>query len=98
MRLEPREVSAITSAAREMFGEGVVVRLFGSRRHDHRKGGDIDLHFEVPASIPDFYARSRFLDAIEMAIDGRKVDMLFSTSGDTLSGFEQIAYRDGLVL
>ena len=47
MRLTPTEIAAIKAAARDAFGETVVVRLFGSRVDDHRRGGDIDLHVEV---------------------------------------------------
>lgn len=46
MRLTGEEVAAIKASAREAFGASAVVRLFGSRIHDHLRGGDIDLHIE----------------------------------------------------
>ena len=91
-------MQAIKAAAREAFGPDVVVRLFGSRVHDHLKGGDIDLHIEILAAIPDYRIHGRFLDAIELVTDGRKVDTIFSVRGTNPSGMEQIAYRDGVVL
>ena len=72
--------------------------LFGSRLHDHLKGGDIDLHFEVGREVPSLRATSRFLGLVEEALDGRKVDTVFSVRGGQHRGFERIAYRDGLVL
>lgn len=98
MRLTAEEASAIKAAAREAFGPDVVVRLFGSRVHDQLRGGDIDLHFEVDSSIPDFQRRSAFLDAVEQRIDGRKIDTVFSLRDSQPTGFERIAYRDGVIL
>ncbi len=46
MRLTAEESAAIKSAAAQAFGSGAVVRLFGSRVHDHLRGGDIDLRVE----------------------------------------------------
>jgi uncharacterized protein len=97
MRLSPAEIAAIKAAADEAFGADAVVRLFGSRLDDARKGGDIDLHLEV-ATFPGLMCRSRFLDLVEAATDGRKVDTLFTVRGTALTGFERIAYRDGVAL
>lgn len=47
MRLEPREIQAVRQAACEVFGERAIGRAFGSRVHDHPKGGDLDLYLEV---------------------------------------------------
>lgn len=97
MRLQPDEISAIKAAATETFGSDVIVRLFGSRVDDSRRGGDIDLHLEVGA-LPGLMPRTRFLDIVEASTDGRKVDAVFSVRGTVPNGFEKIAYRDGLRL
>ena len=97
MRLQPDEISAIKAAATEAFGADVVVRLFGSRADDSRRGGDIDLHLEVGA-LPGLMPRSRFLDLVEASTDGRKVDTVFTVRGTVPTGFEKIAYRDGIPL
>ena len=47
MRLTPHEVEAIKAAAREVFGPTAVVRVFGSRADDAKRGGDLDLYLEV---------------------------------------------------
>ena len=97
MRLKEHEVAAIKATAQAVFGTDVIVRLFGSRVHDELRGGDIDLHFEM-STMPDYIKRAEFLDLIDEAVDGRKVDTVFSERGTISRGFERIAYRDGIVL
>ena len=43
MRLTTQDVQAIEETAREFFAPGSVVRLFGPRLDDQRRGGNIDL-------------------------------------------------------
>jgi uncharacterized protein len=97
VRLTAEEVQAIKTAAREAFGDDAVVRLFGSRVHDHLRGGDIDLHFETDRPIGDDDV-IRFEDALFRVIDEQRVDKVFTRRGDALSPFEQICYRDGVPL
>lgn len=52
MRITPRQHQAILRAVREVFGDTATVRLFGSRAHDHLRGGDIDLYVCLPAAEP----------------------------------------------
>lgn len=98
MRLTPYEVDAIKTAAREAFGESVVVRLFGSRVHDHLKGGDIDLHFEVDPGRGTDRELDRFEENLFRAIEPQRVDKVFTVRGDPTNAFERIAYRDGVPL
>lgn len=49
MRLSEFERSHLKRAVREIAGEQALVRLFGSRVDDSKRGGDIDLYVEVPA-------------------------------------------------
>ena len=51
MRLTADEIVATKAAARLACGDDVVVRLFGSRVDDARRGGDIDPHMEVGGPI-----------------------------------------------
>ena len=85
-------------AAAETFGADAVVRLFGSRVHDHLKGGDIDLHVEVDPPIDEWRERGTFKERLFERIEPRKVDLVISTRGTTPRGFERIAYRDGIIL
>jgi len=98
VRLPPDYVAAIKEAAREAFGEGAVVRLFGSRVRDDLRGGDIDLHFEVDPGRGTDAELDRFEDKLFQRIEPQRVDKVFSVRGEPLGPFEQIAYRDGVVL
>nr|WP_246616898.1 nucleotidyltransferase domain-containing protein [Sphingomonas yunnanensis] len=96
--MPPDYVAAIKEAAREAFGEGAVVRLFGSRVRDDLRGGDIDLHVETDPLDDEWRARGTFEDVLFRRIEPQKVDVIVTQRGGTPRGFEQIAYRDGIVL
>lgn len=98
MRLTADEVAAIKQSARAAFGDGVVVRLFGSRVDDSLRGGDIDLHIEVDAVTDEFRQRARFEERFFALTEPRKVDMVISVRDRRPGPFERIAYRDGIVL
>ena len=57
MRLKPHEVTHIIQAFEEVLNtakisyDSSVLFLYGSRIHDNRKGGDIDLLFQVPQNF-----------------------------------------------
>lgn len=98
MRLEPDEVRAIKRAAHAAFGPTVVVRLFGSRVHDHKRGGDIDLHFEVDPGHDTDAAVDLFESRLFAQIDEQRVDKIVSVRGARRGPFEEIGYRDGVIL
>lgn len=98
MRLTEHEVAAIKAAARLTFGPDAVVRLFGSRVDDTRRGGDIDLHVETPEAIDVWRARRDFLDRLFARIDEQRVDVIATTRGAAPVPIAQIAYRDGVIL
>jgi predicted nucleotidyltransferase len=98
MRLTANEIEAIKAAARDAFGETTVVRLFGSRLHDHQKGGDVDLLIETAGAEPNYLARSQFLDLIETPTDGKKVDIVFIERGQPLHGFPWLAFEGAVAL
>ena len=43
MRLNKKDIQSIVRVAKEIYGEGVEVYLFGSRTDNEKRGGDIDL-------------------------------------------------------
>ena len=99
MRLTPHEVAAIKAAAREAFGESAVVRLFGSRVDDGRRGGDLDLHIELPAAEAE---RRRgevvFRRTIWRALDRGDVDVVVAIAGAPHRWIDAAAHRTGIVL
>ncbi len=98
MRLEAYEVAAIKAAARLTFGPDAVVRLYGSRTLDARRGGDIDLHVETPAPVDVWRAKDDFLGRLFARIDEQRVDVIMTARGEEPTPIERIAYRDGIVL
>ncbi len=84
MRLDPTERNAIAQAAREAFGPGTAVFLFGSRANDDRRGGDIDLLVETPRSMSpedQVERRTRFVARIWRALEEQRIDVVI-TAGD----------------
>lgn len=98
MRLTPEEIAAIKAAAAEAFGPDAVVRLFGSRVDDARRGGDIDLLVEVGALADEWHQKATFEDRFHATTEPRKVDLLVAVRGQPVEPFQQIAYRDGVLL
>jgi predicted nucleotidyltransferase len=98
MRLTAEEVAGIKAAVMEVFGRSAVVRLFGSRVDDARKGGDIDLLVEVPTGRASFDDECDLLFAIEDRLGERKVDILLVEAGQPLDPMRRIALRDGVRL
>lgn len=98
MRLTPVDVTEIKAAAAEVFGDDVVVRLFGSRVHDELEGGDVDLHIEARMHFDDDDRLWRLRHRLWDNLPYDKVDVILSRRGNNPRGFERVAYRDGLVL
>lgn len=98
MRLTNDERAAIKNAASDIFGQQAVVRLFGSRVDDNKRGGDIDLHLEIDADKIDRHDTSEFKDRVWEAMNELKVDLIVTKRGSPLSWIERAAYRDGVIL
>ncbi|WP_373486851.1 hypothetical protein [Blastomonas sp.] len=98
MRLSPEDIATIKAAASDVFGSGVVVRLFGSRRFDELEGGDLDLHVETDANDEVDSQLRDMRSRLWARLPYDKIDILVSRRGVTPRGFERIAYRDGIVL
>ncbi len=101
MRLTPFERQALKAAAQNCFDAQVVVRLFGSRLDDSRKGGDIDLHIATQLTDPAQIARahSRFLAQVYASMGEQKMDVLidYPPRQQELPVY-RIAREQGLVL
>ena len=99
MRLSPTEARLIRETAEAHFGPGTVVRLFGSRADDARRGGDIDLH--ITAGDPDRVSLEneiRFRVDLEGAIGEQRVDLVLRRPSDTETPTDRIAERNGIRL
>ena len=105
MRLTQAERQAIREAVAQVYGPTAVVRLFGSRVHDHLRGGDIDLHVEADdAEGPLGYGgvRVRRCDRLWRRLQDdlgeQRIDIIETLRGGDLSAIEQIAYQDGVLM
>ncbi len=99
MRLSLTEARLIRETAEAHFGPGTVVRLFGSRVDDTRRGGDIDLH--IIAADPDRVSLEnelRFRVALEGAIGEQRVDLLLRRKSDQDLPIDHIAKETGMTL
>jgi predicted nucleotidyltransferase len=99
MRLTPFETDAIQRCARRHFGECCVVRLFGSRADDARRGGDIDLHIEAETIDKATLARElAFRKELKDIIGEQQVDVLVRAPDHTPRAIDQIAVETGIRL
>nr|VFK50858.1 MAG: hypothetical protein BECKTC1821D_GA0114238_11206 [Candidatus Kentron sp. TC]VFK64034.1 MAG: hypothetical protein BECKTC1821F_GA0114240_11135 [Candidatus Kentron sp. TC] len=99
MRLTDRQRRVIRDAARQAFGPGASVRLFGSRLDDSRKGGDIDLLVETPTLVEDAgLAAARMSARIQMQLGERKIDILYLSPDCSPSPIHRAALERGIRL
>lgn len=99
MRLTPNEVEAIKDCARVHFGEGAVVRLFGSRVRDDLRGGDIDLHIIAEAeNLATRDRERRFKERLEQRIGEQRIDVIVKVSGADVTPFERLALAASVIL
>lgn len=79
MRISPEQRQVIVQAARQQLGEQAQVRLFGSRAHDHLKGGDLDLLVELPHLPADATWQAAHLEArLEQLLGEQKIDVVLA--------------------
>jgi len=77
MRLSSEQINAIRSIAAQLAGRGARVWLFGSRVHDHERGGDVDLLLEIDQAVAEpAQLAARLAAQVSRAMYGRKVDVL----------------------
>ena len=101
VRLGDAEREVLRQAARECFEPDAVVRLFGSRLDDSRKGGDIDLLIETALTDPARIAKAHlhFLSFIYRRLGEQKIDLLIDyPSRQTRAPIYDIARSQGVVL
>ncbi|MFD1613166.1 hypothetical protein ACFSCW_15270 [Sphingomonas tabacisoli] len=98
MRLTSREISTIKAVAAEVFGPEAVVRLFGSRVDDVRKGGDIDLHVETDPASADFDHEIKFRARLWETLDEPQVDVVVAARGAEPRWIDRAAFREGVIL
>lgn len=76
MRLQSREIQTIIRIAKEIYGEGVAVYLFGSRVDDTKRGGDIDLLIRTLGEKKGVLARIRMISRLKQCLGNQKIDVI----------------------
>lgn len=86
MRISEAMAESIVELARKYIAQGARIWLFGSRAHDDKKGGDIDLYIEVSGIENVLESKINFRLAFEDRWGELKVDILIhDTSHETLA-------------
>jgi len=100
MRISDDLSMAILETAREFFGNSCRVILFGSRVHDHLRGGDIDLLIESDLDISEaVQKRWKFLARLCMRFGERSYDVVLTQNAQLDSrAVVQQALAFGVVL
>ena len=99
MRLTDVEHAEIVALAKRRFGQSTIVRLFGSRIHDHGIGGDIDLHIQAERSDRATLANElEFAVELKDRIGDEKIDVIVRGPGHSPRGIDDVAVRTGIVL
>jgi predicted nucleotidyltransferase len=83
MRLSESQIKIIKQVAREVWGEQVVVYLFGSRTDDSLRGGDIDLYIDLKEELEPnriMLQKAEFLAKLDILLGEQKIDLLVRTS------------------
>ncbi|EDP73620.1 nucleotidyltransferase domain-containing protein [Hydrogenivirga sp. 128-5-R1-1] len=80
LRLTEDEIKAIKEIAKEIFGKGVKVWIFGSRADPNKKGGDIDIYIEIPnfEKTDIFDKKVKYLVNLEEKIGEQKIDLIIA--------------------
>lgn len=97
MRITGQEINSIKEAARTCFGETSKVFLFGSRVHDHKKGGDIDLYIQPDNHQYLFNKKLEMLAMLYQSIGEQKIDIIVQYAGQK-GLIDEIALKEGVLL
>ena len=97
IRLSNEEIKIIKETAREIFGKGVKVFIFGSRTDLKKRGGDIDIFIQVNKNIPSML-KLEFLVELEKKGIERKVDLILETLQTKRKSIHIEALEKGVLL
>ena len=98
MRINPHYARTIKAITRDIYGLDAVVRLFGSRAFDDRRGGDIDLHVEVDPQFAAMKFASQFHLAMEDRLGEEQIDLVVFERGQEPRWIDKAAFREGIIL
>jgi hypothetical protein len=101
MRLTQRQIDILVSTAKEVFGPGSGLMLFGSRVDDSLSGGDIDLYvtgFNQPVA-QQLDAKLSFLVKVKRKLGEQRIDLVFAPlPGQQPMPVQLVAEQTGIAL
>ncbi|MDT0647424.1 nucleotidyltransferase domain-containing protein [Zunongwangia sp. F260] len=97
MRLKSSEIEEIKQVAKECFGTGAKVYLFGSRTDNTKKGGDIDLYIETTAKENLFDKKIKMLRMLYERLGEQKIDIVVNNHTKPLY-IHKVAREEGIIL
>ena len=99
MRLSQTQARTIREKAREAFGPGTRVLLFGSRADDCARGGDIDLFVEMDRILNNrASAAARFAAELQLALGDQRIDVILVDPQTPQQLVHNAARRNGVAL
>ena len=102
MRLSEFERVQLKKAVREIAGDRALVRLFGSRADDTRRGGDIDLLVELAEPLDraenPAWMTARIIARAQTYIGERRIDVVLRDPASLGLPIHQIARDSGILL
>lgn len=99
MRLRDDEIRIIREEVERTFGPEAMVRLFGSRVDDTRRGGDIDLYIEAPGNERSWREQERRLrHALLTRLGDQRIDIVTAPPGGKGRPIDEVALGEGVAL
>jgi len=99
MRITPHAREAIVRTTAELAGAGARVHLFGSRLHDHLRGGDIDLLVQCPQPVArPVWLVAQITARLQRALGERKIDVLLIDPSTVIEPVHRVAQAEGVEL
>lgn len=99
MRITRLQKQQLRQAVVDTVGDGVKIRLFGSRTDDNARGGDIDIlvsldkAVEKPASI-----MAKISAKATIKMQGQKIDVLLEAPNLDKLPIHTIAHKNGILI
>lgn len=100
MRISKSEQQAIIKTFRQVFGDDGHIFLFGSRIHDNKKGGDIDLYIKTSQNLEPskkLEKKLHFVSELMNQIGDQKIDLVINDNADDKLIYK-VAEQEGIKL
>ncbi|QOJ19292.1 MAG: nucleotidyltransferase domain-containing protein [Gammaproteobacteria bacterium] len=99
VRLSAKEIEIIRATVHRLLGDGLRIRIFGSRARLDEKGGDIDILIETDQKLNDRIASAcRLTSQLQMQLGDQKIDVIIIDPETREQPIHQIARQTGVML